>query len=151
MQELADAIPLFIAQIGIGIMPGLFTVARTNLKQHGLIITAVDDGMPVRHTSLESGTVTGPQHRLTFILDQHNFTRDDNDKLIVNLVPVAQCRARLGWQHHPVHPHLRQPSRITNALTDIARSLFAEWSRIDQTPTQRNAGQINLWHGRASY
>ena len=72
MQKAPLVVAAFIYQVYPRIMRCLVRIAASDLKQHRRCITAILQTMAIRNPGLETGTVTGAQHRLATFLAQHH-------------------------------------------------------------------------------
>ena len=86
----------FDHQILIRIVAALIGGARSNFETERVALRTVNKLMTVGHTGLEPGRISSTEERLATFLHQHQFTRDNVNKLVLVFVPMTQCRSCAG-------------------------------------------------------
>src|SRR5690606_12453114 len=106
--------------------------------------------VPVGRAGLEPGAVAGAEHRLAFLLDQHDLALQHPDELVLALVPVSLARPCPGRQAQQVDPELPQaePVALPAVASRLARYRMFLW--ISHPVARRRALNVDLRHGRQS-
>jgi hypothetical protein len=82
---------------------------------------------------LKPAAVARPQHGLAFVLDQRQLAFNEEDELVLVLVPMAPRRESAGREHRQVDAELSQAGFIAETL---ARTTATSLSVMNDTPTR---------------
>src|SRR5579862_12615 len=103
--------------------------------------------MTVRAVGLEACRVAWLEHALAIVFDQHDFAFENEDQLVLLLMPVAQRRGGARLQRGEIDAELVEANGVAQALAFAADDHAIEWRRVAGARIQREFGDVDLRHG----
>src|SRR5580692_448203 len=98
--------------VDVGVLPMVLVRARADDEEHRIGRSAVLETVAVANPSLEPGGVPRSHRLLTLVGDEHDFSLDDVDELILVRMPVALARPDARRETNKIDAKLREPRRV---------------------------------------
>ena len=89
-------------------------------------MAAIDEMMAVAPAARVPRAHAGSERLLAAVRDEHHFAFEHIDELVLERMPVAQCRLAAGSQRDEVHAETREAARIAQAPLDALTHARAE-------------------------
>jgi hypothetical protein len=118
--------------------------ARTDLEINRISLGLIDEMVTVGNASLETRSVTRPQHGRAALLHQRDLAFEHIDELVFGLVPVAQRRSGAGLQSREIDSKLRESDDIAERSLLAALGDRAPWIWIAAFGAHCRLRNLNL-------